>query len=142
MSDAFRPDPDALLAAIKKDEANSHSGRLRIFFGMAAGVGKTFAMLRAAQERKLEGVDVAVGIVETHGRAETEALLAGLAVIPRRDLTYRNVVLHEMDLDAILARRPQLVLVDELAHTNVPGSRHTKRWHDVTELQPSRSGWE
>ena len=134
MVEPFRPDPDALLAAIKKKEADAHTGRLRIFFGMAAGVGKTYAMLKAAQERQREGVDVVVGTVDTHGRAETEALLAGLTIIPRKKLTYRDIVLQEMDLDAILSRKPQLVLVDELAHTNVPGARHPKRWHDVLEL--------
>jgi two-component system, OmpR family, sensor histidine kinase KdpD len=134
MADAYRPDPDALLAAVKKNEADSRSGRLRIFFGMAAGVGKTYAMLKAAQERKSEGIDVVVGLVETHGRLETEALLGELPIVPRRSLTYRDVVLKEMDLDAILRRKPQLALVDELAHTNVPGSRHNKRWQDVIEL--------
>jgi two-component system sensor histidine kinase KdpD len=134
MVEPFRPDPDALLAAIKKEEANARNGRLRIFFGMAAGVGKTYAMLRAAQERQREGVDVVVGTVDTHGRVETEALLAGLNIIPRKKQTYRDIVLQEMDLDAILSRKPHLVLVDELAHTNVPGARHPKRWHDVLEL--------
>ncbi len=134
MSDQMRPDPDALLAAIKKDEAKLQSGRLRIFFGMAAGVGKTFAMLKAAQDRLREGVDVIIGTVETHKRAETEALLSGLATVPRKIINYKGTILEEMDIDAILARRPQLVLVDELAHTNIPGSRHPKRWHDVVEL--------
>jgi two-component system sensor histidine kinase KdpD len=134
MAELYRPDPDALLAAIKKKEADSRTGRLRIFFGMAAGVGKTYAMLKAAQERLREGVDVVAGTVETHGRAETEALLAGLPIIPRQKLTYRDIVLEEMDIDAIIARKPQLVLVDELAHTNAPGARHPKRWHDVLEL--------
>ncbi len=134
MSEPIRPDPDELLAAIKKDEDKSKSGRLRIFFGMAAGVGKTYAMLKAAQERLKEGVDVIIGTVDTHHRTETEMLLAGLPLIPRKKTTYKNTVLEEMDIDAILARRPQLVLVDELAHTNVPGSRHPKRWHDVVEL--------
>lgn len=134
MSDDGRPDPDRLLQAINHQERSQVSGRLRIFFGMSAGVGKTYAMLEAAQQRLAEGVDVVVGVVETHGRVETEALLANLPTVPRKELTYRNVQLREMDLDAILARRPQLVLVDELAHTNVPGSRHAKRWQDVVEL--------
>lgn len=134
MVESFRPDPDAILAAIKKREADSSSGRLRIFFGMAAGVGKTYAMLKAAQERLREGVNVIVGTVDTHGRTETEALLKGLSIIPRKSVAYRDVMLSEMDLDAVIARRPQLVLVDELAHTNVPGSRHAKRWQDVLEL--------
>lgn len=134
MSDPLRPDPDKLLAAIKKDEAKLQSGRLRIFFGMAAGVGKTYAMLKAAQDRLKEGVDVIIGTVDTHKRAETEALLSGLASIPRKKIDYKGTILEEMDIDSILARRPQLVLIDELAHTNVPGSRHPKRWHDVVEL--------
>ncbi|MFZ1684167.1 MAG: sensor histidine kinase KdpD [Candidatus Zixiibacteriota bacterium] len=134
MSEPYRPDPDDLLQAIKKREAVSNSGRLRIFFGMSAGVGKTFAMLKAGQERLREGVDIVVGLVETHGRAETEALLSGLPIIPKKDLSYRDIVLKEMDIDAVLARKPQLVLVDELAHTNAPGARHPKRWQDVIEL--------
>ena len=108
--------------------------RLRIFMGAAPGVGKTYAMLEAARERKREGVDVVVGVVETHGRAETQALLEGLEVIPKRAIEYREKTLYEMDLDAILARRPAIVLVDELAHTNVEGSRHPKRFQDVAEL--------
>ncbi len=131
---AHRPDPDALLAALQREEARQQRGRLKIFFGMAAGVGKTYAMLQAAQTRRTEGVDVVVGYVDTHGRAETEALLANLEQMPRRQIEYRGAVLAEMDLDAILARAPQLVLVDELAHTNAPGSRHVKRYQDVLEL--------
>lgn len=134
MADLHRPNPDDLLAAIKKSDARLHSGRLRVFFGMAAGVGKTYAMLKAAQARRAENVDVVVGIVETHNRQDTNQLLAGLAIIPRRHLNYKGADLEEMDLDAVLARKPQLVLVDELAHTNVPGSRHHKRWQDVVEL--------
>ena len=129
-----RPDPDALLARVRAEEGQSGKGRLKIFLGACAGVGKTYAMLGAARERQNEGVDVLVGVVETHGRRETEALLTGLAVLPRRELEYKGVRLREFDLDATLARRPQLVLVDELAHTNVPGSRHSKRWQDVKEL--------
>ena len=129
-----RPDPDELLSAIKREEASAQTGSLRIFFGMSAGVGKTYAMLRAAQDKRLEGVDVVVGIVETHGRAETQRLLEGLTVIPRQDIVYRDVSLQEMDIAAILNRHPQIVLVDELAHTNVPGSRHNKRWQDVLEI--------
>jgi two-component system, OmpR family, sensor histidine kinase KdpD len=102
--------------------------------GAAPGVGKTYTMLEAAQVRKREGVDLVVGVVETHGRPKTEVLLQGLEIVPRRQIEYRGKVLEEMDLDAILARRPQLVLVDEFAHTNVPGSRHPKRFHDVEEL--------
>jgi len=133
MSDP-RPDPDALLARVKAEEGRSGKGRLKVFLGACAGVGKTYAMLEAAQERRGEGVDVLVGIVETHGRKETEALLEGLAVLPRRELEYKGVRLREFDLEAALARKPSLILVDELAHTNAPGSRHAKRWQDVKEL--------
>lgn len=134
MAEDIRPDPDALLAAIQKGEAAKKRGKFKVFLGMAAGVGKTYAMLRAGQRALREGVDVVVGYVETHGRKETDALLAGLPVIPRRKVDYRGVTLEEMDLDALLARRPKLALVDELAHTNVPGSRHAKRYQDVIEL--------
>jgi two-component system, OmpR family, sensor histidine kinase KdpD len=131
---SLRPDPDSLLAAIKKDTARQQRGKLRIFLGMAAGVGKTYAMLEAAKERKADGVDVVIGYVETHGRKETEALVEGLEIIPRQTLEHRGAKLEEMDLDAVLARKPALVLVDELAHTNVPGARHAKRYQDVIEL--------
>src|SRR5262249_37762555 len=104
------------------------------FFGYAAGVGKTFAMLEAARREKAAGVDVVIGYVEPHGRKETEALLEGLEVLPTQALDYRGVTLREFDLDAALARRPKLILVDELAHTNAEGSRHAKRWQDVEEL--------
>jgi two-component system, OmpR family, sensor histidine kinase KdpD len=127
-----RPSPDALLAKASKEE--SRSGRLKIFLGAAAGVGKTYEMLQESRARLKEGKDVVVGVVETHGRKETEALLDGLDVIPRRHLKYKNRTLDEMDLDGLLVRRPQLALVDELAHTNVPGSRHPKRCLDVEEL--------
>lgn len=129
-----RPDPDAILASLKQDELKSQRGRLKVFFGMCPGVGKTFAMLRAAQQELLDRVDVVVGIVETHGRVETEALLTGLTVVPRRPVEYRGTTLAEMDLESILARRPRLVLVDEFAHSNAPGSRHPKRYQDVIEL--------
>lgn len=129
-----RPDPDRLLEAIHSSESKSGSGRLRIFLGMAAGVGKTYAMLKAAHERRKEGVNVVVGLVETHGRPETEELLAGFSMLPRRALTYRGTSLEELDVDSILKRHPQLVLIDELAHTNAPGSRHPKRWQDVIEI--------
>lgn len=132
--DEFRPDPDALLAVIQKDEARQQRGKLKIFFGMAAGVGKTYAMLESAQQLHLKGVDVAVGYVETHKRAETELLLEGLEIVPRQRVEYRGTWMEEMDTDAILARRPEIVLVDELAHTNVPGVRHRKRHQDVQEL--------
>lgn len=129
-----RPDPDALLAKVEREQAKARRGRLKIFFGAAAGVGKTFAMLEAAKERRAEGVDVAVGLVETHGRKETTALLRGLEILPTRSVEYRGTTLREFDLDAALKRKPSLLLVDELAHTNAPGSRHPKRWQDVEEL--------
>jgi two-component system sensor histidine kinase KdpD len=129
-----RPDPDLLLHALKSEEAGATKVKLKIYFGMCAGVGKTYDMLKSAHEAKSKGIDVVIGFVETHGRAETVALLAGLPIIPRRTVEYKGSVLEEMDLDAILARKPQLVLVDELAHTNAPGSRHTKRYQDVEEL--------
>ncbi len=134
MADDDRPDPDALLAAIQKTEAAKKRGKFKVFLGMAAGVGKTYAMLRAAQRAQREGRDVVIGYVETHARQETDALVAGLPVIPRRKAEYRGVMLEDMDLDALVARRPQLALVDELAHTNIPGSRHAKRYQDVSEL--------
>lgn len=131
-----RPDPEALLALANREEAAARGGRgrLKVYFGMAPGVGKTYAMLEEAQTLRAEGLDVAVGIVETHGRGETEALLTGLEVLPRRAGEHRGVRLEEFDLDAALARRPAVLLVDELAHSNVPGSRHPKRWQDVDEL--------
>ena len=134
MSDAERPDPDALLAQLKREEAKSTRGKLKIFFGMSPGVGKTYAMLLAAREKQAEGCEVVVGIVETHGRKETEALLEGMPIMPRSQIEYRGTTLTEMDLDAILTWHPGLAVVDELAHTNAPGSRHPKRYQDVLEL--------
>src|ERR1700681_1860085 len=128
----YRPSPEALLEAARREERRV--GKLRIFVGAAPGVGKTYEMLQQAHARLKDGYDVVAGVVETHGRRETEALLAGLEIIPRRNIEYRGQLLHEMDLDAILARRPQIVLVDELAHTNAEGSRHPKRYLDVEEL--------
>ena len=127
-----RPSPDALLQAARRE--NDGAGRLKIFVGAAPGVGKTYEMLQSAHARKKAGADVVVGAVETHGRAETEALLQGLEVLPRKRIGYRDQTLEEMDLDALIARRPQIALVDELAHTNAPGSRHPKRYLDVEEL--------
>src|SRR5262245_28138084 len=124
-----RPSPEALLAG-----AAEHRGRLKIFLGAATGVGKTYEMLTAGRARRKEGVDVVIGIVETHKRVETEALLDGFEIVPRRKVAYHERTLEEMDIDAILARKPKLVLVDELAHTNAPGSRHEKRYQDVAEL--------
>lgn len=129
-----RPDPDALLARVQAKESPPTRGKLKVFFGAAAGVGKTYAMLEEAQARRADGVDVVAGWVETHGRAETEALLTGLAILPPQLVDYRGTSLREFDLDGALARRPGILLVDELAHTNVPGSRHPKRWQDVQEL--------
>jgi two-component system, OmpR family, sensor histidine kinase KdpD len=129
-----RPDPDELLDRLQRDEEKRRRGKLKIFFGASAGVGKTYSMLQAARRRADEGVDVVVGIVETHGRSETAALTGGLDVLPRAQIAYRGRTLAEFDLDAALARKPQLVLVDELAHSNVPGARHMKRWQDVYEL--------
>jgi two-component system sensor histidine kinase KdpD len=131
--DKQRPDPDALLARLQAETAQPQ-GKLKIFLGAAAGVGKTYAMLETAKERKAAGVDVVVGWVDTHGRSETEALLSGLEILPRREIPYRGVNVPEFDLDAALARRPSLIIVDELAHTNAPGARHAKRWQDVEEL--------
>lgn len=133
MSDE-RPDPDQLLARLKQEEAQAARGRLKIFFGASAGVGKTYAMLTAARAQRAQGVDALIGIVETHGRAETQALLSGLETLPLKDVTYKDRTLKEFDLDAALKRKPALILVDELAHSNVQGSRHPKRWQDVEEL--------
>jgi two-component system sensor histidine kinase KdpD len=132
--DHTRPDPDALLKSLKKEEEKAKKAKLKVFFGMCAGVGKTYDMLKSAHEAKTKGIDVVIGYVETHKRPETQALLEGLAIVPRKRLEYKGTSLEEMDLDAVLARKPKLVLVDELAHTNAPGSRHTKRYQDVQEL--------
>jgi len=127
-----RPSPEALLEAARREDRST--GRLKIFLGAAPGVGKTYEMLQSAHARLRAGADIVVGFVETHGRAETEALLRGLEVIPRKRVEYRDQVLEEMDIDAVIARKPQIALVDELAHTNAPGSRHPKRYLDVEEL--------
>lgn len=129
-----RPDPDALLKLINSEVKNEASGKLRIFLGMSAGVGKTYAMLKAAHQKKIEGVDIVVGVVETHGRSDTAALIDGLELISKKKMTYKGTQLEEMDLDAVLRRKPKLVVVDELAHTNASGSRHLKRYQDVLEL--------
>src|SRR5262247_2902229 len=134
MTQTDRPSPEDLLARLRAEEEQSRRAKLKIFFGASAGVGKTYAMLVEAHERKRAGVDVVVGLVETHGRRETQALLEGLEVMPRREVDYKGHLLAEMDLDAILKRHPELVLVDELAHANAPGSRHPKRYLDVEEL--------
>src|SRR5688572_28496813 len=127
-----RPSPEALLEAAQREAAKG--GRLKIFVGAAPGVGKTYEMLQAARARLKEGVDVVAAVVETHGRVETQALLDGIEVIPRKALDYKGRKLEEMDIDAVIARRPDIALVDELAHTNAPGSRHPKRYLDVEEL--------
>src|SRR5689334_18069200 len=127
-------DPEAFLARIREEEAKASQGKLKIFFGAAAGVGKTYAMLVEAHERRRAGVGVVVGVVETHGRPETAALLEGFETLPLREVDHRGTRLREFDLDAALARKPGLLLLDELAHTNAPGSRHKRRWQDVEEL--------
>lgn len=132
--DETRPDPDALLAQVQAQEARQSRGKLKIFFGGSAGVGKTYAMLSAGRAKSAEGVDVVVGYAEPHNRPETEMLLLGLDLLPNRIVEYRGTQLRELDVDAALKRRPELLLVDELAHTNAPGSRHAKRWQDVEEL--------
>lgn len=129
-----RPDPDILLNKIISEDDKSKKGRLKIFFGMCAGVGKTYSMLEAAQKAKTNGVDVIIGIVETHNRVETEELTAGLEIIPLSEILYHESTFKEVDIDSILKRKPSLVLLDELAHTNIPGSRHVKRYQDVLEL--------
>src|SRR6266853_1270151 len=134
MSDSERPDPDEILARMKRKEIESTRGKLKIFFGMSPGVGKTYAMLQAARQKQADGCEVVIGIVETHGRKETEALLEGMPIMPRTQIEYRGTKLEEMDLDAILTWHPGLAVVDELAHTNAPGSRHPKRYQDVLEL--------
>src|SRR5437660_1974085 len=128
--DETRPAPEHFLTLIRQQQR----GRLKIYLGFAAGVGKTYEMLQEGHRLKRRGVDVVIGIVETHGRSETAAQIGELEQVPRRKIEYRGVVLEEMDLEAVLARRPTVALVDELAHTNAPGSRHAKRYQDVEEL--------
>lgn len=137
MNATDRPDPDALAAALRRTEAKAQRGRLKVFLGMCPGVGKTYAMLRAARRAAAAKTEVVVGVLETHGRPETAAMAAGLEILPRRLLEHRGATLAEMDVDTLLARRPQLAVVDELAHTNAPGARHAKRWQDVVELLES-----
>jgi two-component system sensor histidine kinase KdpD len=134
ISSEQRPDPDSLLAKVNLQQLKAGRGKLRIYFGSSAGVGKTFAMLVAARKLKSEGVDVVLGVVETHGRTETAALLEGLPLLPPKNVAHRGRTLNDFDLDAALLRRPALILVDELAHSNMPGARHPKRWQDVDEL--------
>lgn len=129
-----RLDPDAILKVIDDNEKRSREAKLRIFLGMSAGVGKTYSMLRAARQLLQEGTDVVIGVAVTHGRPETAALLEGLPVIPLKKIKHRDTILEELDLDAILTRKPKLVIIDELAHSNVPGSRHAKRYQDILEI--------
>jgi two-component system, OmpR family, sensor histidine kinase KdpD len=130
----YRPDPDEILASLKQEEEKGGKGRLKIFFGMCAGVGKTYSMLQSAQIERAKGTDIVIGLIETHHRKETEALLAGLEAIPRKTIEYKGALLTEVDLDAIIARKPRVILIDELAHTNAPGSRHLKRYQDVLDI--------
>ena len=138
--DDNRPDPDELLASLKSEAEKSKRGKLKIFFGMCAGVGKTYSMLQKGHAEKLKGIDIIIGYVETHNRKETAELVAGFELIPRKTYEYKSYPVEEMDLDAILARKPQIVLVDELAHTNAPGSRHAKRYQDVQEILENEIG--
>ncbi|MDD5271483.1 MAG: two-component system sensor histidine kinase KdbD, partial [Methylovulum sp.] len=129
-----RPDPDELLARVERNTIRAKRGHLKIFFGAAAGVGKTYAMLQAAREKRGEHIDIVIGLVETHGRKETAALLEGLDVLPPKTIDYRGTALLEFDLDAALKRKPSVIVVDELAHSNAYGCRHPKRWQDIEEL--------
>ena len=129
-----RHNPDQLLKEIQADEENRNKGHLKIFFGYAAGVGKTYAMLEAAHMEKQQGIDVVAGYVETHARPKTAALLNGLEVLPTREVFYNGMILDEFDIGMALKRKPQLILVDELAHTNAEGCRHAKRYQDIKEL--------
>ena len=130
-SDPSRPDPDALLAGIQAEEKAAARGRLKVFFGFSPGVGKTYAMLESARRLVADGTDVVIGIIETHGRSETASLVEGLEVLPRLSVAYRGHTLREFDLDGAIARRPKVLLVDEMAHTNAPGLLHPKRWQDI-----------
>ncbi|MRR52607.1 MAG: sensor histidine kinase KdpD, partial [Rhodocyclaceae bacterium] len=132
--DESRPNPDVLLSRLQDEAAKQTRGHLKIFFGACPGVGKTYSMLEEARVRRAAGIDVVAGIVETHGRAETHALLEGLEVLPMRQISYRGVTLREFDLDGAIKRKPGLLLLDELAHTNAPESRHARRWQDAREL--------
>ena len=133
-----RPDPDQLLAHVKAEEARAERGRLRLFFSYSAGVGKTYSMLEAARAAKASGADVVIGYLEPHGRVETERLVEGLEHLPSLPVAYHGIVRQELDLDAALARHPAILLVDELAHSNItggePAPRHPKRWQDIEEL--------
>ncbi len=132
--DNQRPNPDELLEQIREEEKAKAGGKLKIFFGYAAGVGKTYAMLEAAREQAGAGVDIVIGYVQPHARPETEMLMLGVEILPPKEVEYKGIKLKEFDLDAALARKPAAIIVDEFAHTNAPGLRHTKRWQDVEEL--------
>ena len=134
IADDNRPNPDELLASLNEEEERSKRGKLKIFFGMCAGVGKTYTMLQTAQSEKQKGVEIIIGYIETHNRKETDELVEGFDFIPRKSIEYKSTFLQEMDLDAIICRKPYIVLVDELAHSNSPESRHAKRYQDVLEL--------
>ena len=134
MPEEFQPNPDELLKAIQREESQQAVGKLKIFFGMSAGVGKTYAMLEEAQFKFKEGMKIVVGTINTHGRQETENLLQGLPIVPEKWIKYKDTVFEELDIETLLQDKPSIVLVDELAHTNVPGSKHAKRWQDVLEL--------
>src|SRR5215831_5685108 len=133
MPEESRPSPEQMLARARQEESRAKRGRLKIFFGSAPGVGKTYAMLGAVQRLARDGVDIVIGLVETHGRTETEQMLLGLDILPRREVEYRRATLREFDLDAALSRKSEFIVLDELAHTNAPGSRFEKRWQDVEE---------
>ncbi|MCX6327926.1 MAG: sensor histidine kinase KdpD, partial [Bacteroidia bacterium] len=132
--DNIRPDPDELLASIKLEEDQSKKGKLKIFFGMCAGVGKTFSMLESAHIDKSNGKDTVIGYVETHNRPDTNELLKGFEIIPRKIVEYKGTKLEDTDIEAVITRKPDIVLIDELAHTNVPGSRHIKRYQDILDI--------
>ena len=134
LNDEIRPNPDDILRKIIKEQEKVQRGKLKIFFGMCAGVGKTYAMLEFAHQLKNEGKDIIIGNIETHGRVETEDKIIGLSILPLIELEYKGIILKELDLDGIISRKPEYVLIDELAHTNAPGSRHLKRFQDVLEI--------
>jgi two-component system sensor histidine kinase KdpD len=135
MEQSDRPNPDVLLQRVQEEETRGRRGKLKVFFGFAPGVGKTYRMLQVARDLVSDqGLDVVVGLVETHKRHDTASLVLGLELLPRRKVEYRGRTLEEFDLDLALARKPRLLLVDELAHSNAAGSRHPKRWQDIEEL--------
>ena len=132
-----RPNPEALLKRAHEEEQQEQRGKLKIYFGAAPGVGKTYTMVKDALAKRSDGVDIIVGVVESHGRKEIDTLLKGIEILPRQQIDYRGIKLTEFDLDAAIKRNPTIILVDEMAHTNAPGSRHEKRWQDINELLDS-----